>query len=343
MRTAISKSKQTIAVLSPAYLKSKYATAELNAALADDPLGEKGKLVPVRVQPCSPTELMRDRVYIDLVEKPTHEARRHLIAGIEASRIGIKQLGRGLGFRVKPRFPGPSAISPANKTKPDTGGASKSPSNPLRILFLASEAGTGLDLRGQYREIKAAIKRSSQARAIQMKGVFDLTAERFLDALNSYTPDVLHFSGKQDGGDILINSERGGVTVISDLALGGLLRSLDEHIRLAIIDTCSSLRCAKSVSEVVDCAIGVKSDVYEEDANRFYVAFYRALASGRSLKDACGQATAASQFAGVPQNEIPQLIARRGVDPAKIVLVLKERPLKRKAATRSQQGRAARL
>ncbi|HYJ89659.1 MAG TPA: toll/interleukin-1 receptor domain-containing protein, partial [Pyrinomonadaceae bacterium] len=50
MSTAIDKSKQIIAVLSPEYLNSEYATAERNAALAIDPLGVKGKLVPVRIR-----------------------------------------------------------------------------------------------------------------------------------------------------------------------------------------------------------------------------------------------------------------------------------------------------
>ncbi len=325
MRTAIKNSKQTIAVLSSEYLKSQYATAELNEAIARDPLGKKGKLIPIRVGPCSPKDLMRDKVYIDLVNKSQQDARRDLIAGIKASQITIKQVGRGIEFKVKPRFP--TSLKPeATQAEPlsTARGANNSSPLPLRVLFLASEAGTGLDLRGQFKEIKAAINRSPYASGIRMKGVFNLTAESFFEALNSFSPHVLHFSGKQDGGDILINSESGGVTTISDVALAGLLKSLDDQIRLVIIDTCFSWRCAKAVSNVVECAIGVKSDIYEEDANRFYVAFYRSLVSGRSIRDAWAQANAALEFKRVPAKEIPQMCVRRGIDPSKIVLVTKE-------------------
>jgi hypothetical protein len=324
MRKAINTSRQTVAVLSPEYLRSNYATAELNAAIADDPLGEKGKLVPVRVRECRPKDLMRDRVYIDLVNKSQQAARRDLIAGIRASQLSINRNPIDLQFKVKPKFPTELNVPTAqDNLKTSVGGAIKPPPLPLRILFLASEAGTGLNLRGQFKEIKAAIARSSLSSSIRVKGVFDLTAEKFFEALNSYTPHILHFSGKQDGGDILINSENGGVTTISDIALAGLLKSLDDHIRLVIVDTCSSWRCAKSVSNVVECAIGVRADIYEEDANRFYVALYRSLASGRSVKDAWGQANAAPQFKQVPQKEIPQLCVRRGVDPSKLILASK--------------------
>ena len=153
MNAAIKRSKQTIAVLSPEYLKSKYAVAEMNAALADDPRG--GKLVPVRIRPCRLPGLMRDKVYIDLVGKPPKIARSDLVAGIEASRIGINQVPGGIKFRHKPSFPGVVAVSEIDNRN---AGAVNEPPNPLRILFLASEAGTGLDLRGQYRKISSVIK-----------------------------------------------------------------------------------------------------------------------------------------------------------------------------------------
>src|SRR6476469_9171072 len=50
MQKAAAGSNRTIAVLSPAYVRSLYAMAEWAAAFAADPDGSKGKLVPVMVQ-----------------------------------------------------------------------------------------------------------------------------------------------------------------------------------------------------------------------------------------------------------------------------------------------------
>ena len=117
---------------------------------------------------------------------------------------------------------------------------------------------------------------------------------------------------------MLIPTPSGSVTTVSDMALAGLLKSLDSSVSLVVIDTCKSLRCARAVTEVVDFAIGVESDIYDDDAIRFYNAFYRALASGKTLASAHGQAKAALSFKNVTDDEIPQLCSREGLDPRKM-------------------------
>jgi len=248
---------------------------------------------------------MRGRIYIDIAGKDQKRAKQLLLDGIEASRLQVRGQRRAL---QKPVFPASQTTSPP-------AGETNTRQGKLKILFLASEAGTGLDLRRQFREIRVAVTSARYGKNIQIKGVFDATSESILKSINSVSPNVIHFSGKQSMGDILINSNSGGAKTISDRQLAGLLRSV-EHIELAIIDTCYSLRCAKSISEVVDCAIGVKSFIYEEDTTCFYAAFYRALASGRSIADAHAQAKAALEFENVPDSQIPKLRCRKGVNPA---------------------------
>jgi hypothetical protein len=82
MHDTMASAERTIAVLSPAYLESKFAEAEWRTALADDPDGELGKLIPVKVQPCRPLGLLRTRVYIDLVDVDEPAARQRLLAGL---------------------------------------------------------------------------------------------------------------------------------------------------------------------------------------------------------------------------------------------------------------------
>jgi hypothetical protein len=47
MQKAAVESERIIAVLSPDYLQSKFATAEWAVAFAQDPTGEKGLLIPM--------------------------------------------------------------------------------------------------------------------------------------------------------------------------------------------------------------------------------------------------------------------------------------------------------
>ncbi len=87
MHRAVTASRRTIAVLSPDYLKSRYAQKEWAALLAQDPDGTKGRLVPVRVRKCSPTGLLSSIAFIDLVGLSEEAARRELIESIKTKRL----------------------------------------------------------------------------------------------------------------------------------------------------------------------------------------------------------------------------------------------------------------
>jgi hypothetical protein len=82
MQQATSTAGRTIAVLSPAYFGSKFSEAEWRAAFAKDPTGERGLLVPVRVQPCEPPGLLASRVYVDLVDTDEPTAKQRLLSGV---------------------------------------------------------------------------------------------------------------------------------------------------------------------------------------------------------------------------------------------------------------------
>jgi tetratricopeptide (TPR) repeat protein len=78
--------ERTIAVLSPNYFASPYAEAEWAAAFAQDPTGEKGILVPVRVRQIDLTGLDRTVIYVDLVGLPEDEAQTRLLDGVRQRR-----------------------------------------------------------------------------------------------------------------------------------------------------------------------------------------------------------------------------------------------------------------
>ena len=115
-------------MLSPAYFGSRFGEAEWRAAFTQDPTGELGLLVPVRVQPCEPPGLLASRVYVDLVDlrrdrppgsgcwpgstagrRPDHRTvPRH---GRDASRAGVRP-GGGAVPRAGPGGEQPAAAQP---------------------------------------------------------------------------------------------------------------------------------------------------------------------------------------------------------------------------------------
>ena len=312
MRQALVESRHLVAVLSREYLKSEFAGAELDAALAADPRGLRAKLIPVRVRECKLEEILRSRIYIDLVGKEQKQARHDLQVGIAAAVATVTPTD-AIAFESPPMFPVKN-LMPAAKSK-----RKRTPKTIVKLLYLGMEIGRGLDLRGQYHAIQKVLGTTSQQRRVEIAGLLDVTAESLPDILNQHLPTIVHFSGNQNGGRVLIRSGDGGVTTIPANALAGLLKSLDGAVKLAIIDTCESLTCANEIISTVDLAMGVKGKPYEHDATAFYSAFYKALAAGRSVVAARGQASATLRFKGVPRAEIPQLCVRKGVDPKAVI------------------------
>lgn len=137
MQQAILEADCTIAVLSPAYLKSPFATAEWAAAFYHDPASRADKLLPVRVEPCEPEKmgLFATIAYIDLTDCDEETARRRLLKGLDRSRHkpstaprfpGTKQTTQAANdaaasHRAKPHFPGTQSntATPDAQTQPN--------------------------------------------------------------------------------------------------------------------------------------------------------------------------------------------------------------------------------
>jgi hypothetical protein len=87
MQQAATEANRTIAVLSPDYLNAEYTHSEWAAAFIQDPTGEKGTLLPVRVRPCELKGMLPSIIYIDLVDLDEVKTRHTLLEGIKRERI----------------------------------------------------------------------------------------------------------------------------------------------------------------------------------------------------------------------------------------------------------------
>lgn len=143
MQQAVAKADRTLAVLSQAYYDSGFGAAEWQAAFAQDPTGEHGLLLPVRVEECRPPGLLRPIVYVDLVGLDEATARERLLAGLDRTRAKPSTApafpSRTPPGRDKPPFPG----APEH---PDPSGTRPSPTS--GHLLNQAEASTHFDRHG---------------------------------------------------------------------------------------------------------------------------------------------------------------------------------------------------
>ncbi|NLV71153.1 MAG: toll/interleukin-1 receptor domain-containing protein [Actinobacteria bacterium] len=108
------KADYTIAVLSPAYVAATFTGPEWAAAFAADPSGRTRKLIPVRVESLDLSGLLKDIVYIDLLDKHEKQAREALMSGITEGRAKPRNVP--FPGKTHPVFPG-SASAAASATE----------------------------------------------------------------------------------------------------------------------------------------------------------------------------------------------------------------------------------
>ena len=101
MLNAAEQAQCTIAILSPDYLMPLFTKSEWTAALVQDPTGEKGALIPVRVREGELPNLLKPITYIDLVGLEVDQAQKRLLD--EVKRQSRKQA-------TEPQYPGQAVL-----------------------------------------------------------------------------------------------------------------------------------------------------------------------------------------------------------------------------------------
>lgn len=116
MHKAAAECERTIAVLSKVYLASLFTLAEWLAAFVDDPSGAYRKVVPVRVEQCDVTGLLKPIVHCDLVGLDAQTAKERLLKAVRAGRHKPEQIV--FPGHATENYPGPSSTSrPENESE----------------------------------------------------------------------------------------------------------------------------------------------------------------------------------------------------------------------------------
>ena len=109
MRWASAEADRVVTVLSQDYLTSLYTNPEWAAAFAQDRMGKRGLLLPVRVRECGLEGLLQQVAYIDLVGADEAEAGERLLNGVKRERAKPT---------AAPRFPDSTLMSRSVAERP---------------------------------------------------------------------------------------------------------------------------------------------------------------------------------------------------------------------------------
>ena len=193
----------------------------------------------------------------------------------------------------------------------------------ITILFLAANPKDTVNLRldEEVREIEHRIMLAQKKEEFTLIKKGAVRVGNLQLYLNQERPTIVHFSGHgTSDGKIILEDNAGIGIAVAPVALARVFNTLKDNVRCIVLNACFSLEQAEAINENIDCVIGMSSSISDEAAIAFSSAFYLALASGRSVKNAFDQGINELLLMGIPEENIPQLLTRDEIDASKIVI-----------------------
>lgn len=198
------------------------------------------------------------------------------------------------------------------------------PIEKIKILFLASNPKDTqpLALDEEVREITQKIRASQHRDAFDFKQCWAILSDDLLQAFNEEKPHIVHFSGHGTStGEIILLDKNRKAKTVSTQAIKYVFSTLKDNIRLVLLNACYSRTQAEAIAEVIDCVIGMNTAIGDEAAIVFAASFYRAIGFGRDVINAFEQGITALMLEGISEENTPDILHRKEVNPKEVLLV----------------------
>jgi WD40 repeat protein len=354
LEKAVASSRITVLVLTPTFLRDKWAS--FGETLASFAAVSGGTLVPLVLVDCQLPQRLDLRVRLDCRDPTARpEAFRRLRELISSPRSGAMA-----GIDVHAVEDG-RAVSPPSRAGASAPVVPKlAEAAPMKhtILFLAANPlGTDpLALDREARAIQSELERSGLRDRFEF--VTRLAAEPMdlLRELRKLKPTIVHFSGhggRAGHGDRDPDEQRGARVVrgpdarrdasppdlrddaqyglyfqaadgtpqfVSGRALEATFGAAGASVKLVVLSACYSELQSEALLPHIGCVVGMRGFVLDAAARTFAVGFYGGLGEGESIAAAFKQGCAAISLEGLADDSRPQLAVRSGLDAGAVVL-----------------------
>lgn len=192
------------------------------------------------------------------------------------------------------------------------------------VLFLAANPLDQQQLRldEEARSITEIIKKTKHRDSVKFESCWAIRPIDVLQALNEFTPAIVHFSGHgSDRDEIVFQDSQGKTKLVSKEAIVQTMMASSDGIRLVFFNTCYSMNQAEAVTEHVEAAIGMNTSIGDEAARVFSSQFYSSVGFGLSIQKAFDQAKALLMMEGIKEEDTPELFVKNGVSAKDLIIV----------------------
>ena len=185
----------------------------------------------------------------------------------------------------------------------------------LRIALLVTNPDSRASLQTgvEARYIDEGIRLESKTGDVDLKVVLAPTLDTLLDTLNSYRPDIIHFSGHGGGRALLFDNESAGDdggTVLDFDMIARVVSATSAAPKLLVLVACDTVDGADRFLDAVPVVIAMSDAIDDEAACEFSKRFYRSLSAGATIADSLNQAKLVLESKGYEDANLPSLVAR---------------------------------
>ena len=181
---------------------------------------------------------------------------------------------------------------------------------PTNILIITANTKDTIPLRldEEVREITSGLQRSANRDEYQLKQVWACRPVDVRRAILDFRPNVVHFSGHGSGDDgLAFEDEAGNTKLVPASVLADFFALFADTVQCVVLNACYSDVQAAAIAMHIPNVVGMQREIGDRAAIEFAVAFYDALASGRTVDFSHRLACNAIAWAGLHEQSTPVL------------------------------------
>lgn len=189
--------------------------------------------------------------------------------------------------------------------------------NKIRILFLSANPWTTsrILVDEEEREIFEGLQEGRYRDNFELHKHAAIRPKDLQRFLMMYEPHIVHFSGHGSRRHkIILGGTPGRGQEVDRQGLVEMFALYEKHVRLVFLNACFTRTQARSLSEVIDYAVGTGKAIADKGGVAFAGAFYRALGFGWSVKEAFQSAKAELALTKMAGMEGLELFVRTSIN-----------------------------
>jgi len=183
----------------------------------------------------------------------------------------------------------------------------------IAVLMTNPDSQAPLQTIVEARDIELSVKLESKTGEADVKLVPAPTLDTLLDTLNTYRPDVIHFSGHGGGQTLLFDNEKpgqdGGHVLDFDM-VARVVGATAAKPKLLVLVACDTVDGADRFLDTVPAVIAMADSIDDEAACEFSRRFYRSLGGGATIVNSLDQAKLMLENKGYSDAGLPRLLTR---------------------------------